>query len=135
MLDISKLRPDHSTGEVVTSFPREAYVSRDWFEREVDQVLFRQWIYAAHESEIPRPGDFITREVGDESILVTRDGNDIHALFNVCRHRGARLCQQARGNTRRLVCPYHRWTYGLDGQLIVAPAMPDTFEPAHYPLL
>ena len=65
---------------------------------------------------------------------MTRDGSGIRAMFNVCRHRGARVCQQSKGSARRLVCPYHRWTYGLDGQLIAAPAMPPTFEPARYPL-
>jgi glycine betaine catabolism A len=135
MLDIPRPSPTQSTDEVVTGFPREYYVSHDLFGRELDRVICRQWLYAGHESEIPHSGDFLTREVGDESILVTRDGSDIHALFNVCRHRGARVCQQPRGNTRRLVCPYHRWTYGLDGQLMVAPAMPATFEPARYPLV
>jgi glycine betaine catabolism A len=135
MLDVSKVPPLEPSCEVTMGFPREYYISRDWFDREMDQVICRQWLYAAHESEIPHSGDFVTREIGDESILVTRDRNDIHALFNVCRHRGARVCQQSRGNARRLVCPYHRWTYGLDGQLIGAPAMPATFEPARYPLV
>ncbi len=134
MAGIPKLSPLSETGEAVTSFSREYYVSTEWFEREMDRVLSRQWIYAGHESEIPAIGDFFLREVGDESIVVTRDGDGLHALFNVCRHRGARLCQQARGNTRRLVCPYHRWTYALDGQLLGAPAMPDTFEAAGFPL-
>jgi len=134
MAEIPKLQPLSETGEAVTSFPREYYVSREWFEREREQVFSRHWLYAGHESEIPYTGDFFLREVADESIVVTRDGNGLHALFNVCRHRGARLCQQTRGNTRRLVCPYHRWTYALDGQLLGAPAMPGAFEPAGFPL-
>ena len=134
MPDESNFRTLPGVGEAMTSFPREYYVSRDWFERETDQILFRQWLYAGHESEIPHSGDFITREVGEESILVTREESDIHAVFNVCRHRGARLCLKSKGNTRRLVCPYHRWTYSLNGQLIAAPAMPPAFEPARYPL-
>jgi len=124
----------NARGQVITSFPREYYVSHDWFEREMDQVFSRQWLYAGHASEIAHTGDFITRELGGESIIVMRDGSDFHALFNVCRHRGARVCQESRGNARRLVCPYHRWTYGLDGQLMAAPAMPATFDPAGYPL-
>lgn len=134
MLGTSNLRPSPRTGEIFTSFPREYYVSADWFDRERELIFSRQWLYAGHESEIPHTGDFVTREVGDESVLVTRDGENIHALFNVCRHRGARVCQQSSGHARHLVCPYHRWTYGLDGQLIAAPAMPDTFESARYPL-
>ena len=134
MLDTSKLRPSRHTGEVFTGFPREYYLSAEWFAREMELIFSRQWLYAGHESEIRHTGDFMTREVGDESILVTRDGDKIHALFNVCRHRGARVCLQSNGNARHLVCPYHRWTYDLNGQLIAAPAMPDTFEPARYPL-
>lgn len=134
MRDSVKLSPVRPAGEVISGFPREYYISRDWFDREIDQVICQQWIYACHESEVAHSGDFIVREIGDESVLVTRDGNNIHALFNVCRHRGARVCQQARGNTRRLVCPYHHWTYGLDGQLLVAPSMPATFDSARYPL-
>jgi len=134
MLDLSKLRPVGHAGDFLTSFPREYYVSAERFEREMELIFSRQWLYAGHESEIPNTGDFITREVGDESILVTRDGHNIHALFNVCRHRGARVCQQSDGNLRRFVCPYHRWTYDLDGRLIAAPAMPDTFESERYPL-
>ncbi|MCI0537042.1 MAG: aromatic ring-hydroxylating dioxygenase subunit alpha [Verrucomicrobiales bacterium] len=134
MLDLSKTRPIRHTGDVFTSFPREYYLSAEWFEREMELIFSRQWLYAEHESEVRHTGDFITREVGDESILVTRDGADLHALFNVCRHRGAGVCQESHGNARRFVCPYHRWTYNLDGRLIAAPAMPDTFEPARYSL-
>ncbi len=129
MPDMSNLRPVPHTGEVFTSFPREYYLSADWFRREMELIFYRHWLYAGHESEIRRTGDFMERVVGDESILVTRHGDDIHALFNVCRHRGARVCQQSNGNARHLVCPYHRWTCGLNGRLIAAPAMPDTFQP------
>jgi Rieske 2Fe-2S family protein len=131
---MSKLRPFPRTGEMFTSFPREYYFSPEWFAREMELIFSRQWLYAGHESEIRHRGDFMVREVGDESILVTRGGDKIHALFNVCRHRGARVCQQSSGNARHFVCPYHRWTYDLDGRLIAATSMPTTFEPASYPL-
>jgi Rieske 2Fe-2S family protein len=133
MLDLSKLQPLPHTDTVFTSFPREYYLSPDWFDREMELIFSRHWLYAGHESELRHTGDFITREVGDESIVVTRDENTIHALFNVCRHRGALVCQ-SNGSARHLVCPYHRWTYCLDGRLIAAPGMPDTFDPAQYPL-
>jgi glycine betaine catabolism A len=118
-----------------TSFPRDYYLSPEWFEREMDRLFSRQWLYAGHVSEIPRTGDFLVREVGDESIIVVRDGDKINALLNVCRHRGSVLCQEASGHASRFVCPYHRWTYGLDGRLLVAPAMPGSFDCASYPLL
>jgi len=122
-------------GDSFTTLPRESYFSPEWFEREQELIFSRQWLYAGHESEIREAGDFVTREVGDESVIVMRDeSGEIHALFNVCRHRGARICPESSGSAKRLVCPYHRWTYGLDGRLLGAPAMPDTFERTKYPL-
>ena len=135
MNDWSSVRPLLRTGEVFTSFPREYYLSPEWFEREMSLLFSRHWLYAGHESEIPCVGDFMIREVGDESVLITRgEDRQLNAMFNVCRHRGARLCQELQGNAPRFVCPYHRWTYDLDGRLITAPAMPDTFEVDRYPL-
>ncbi len=120
---------------VFTSFPRDYYLSSEWFEHEMDRLFSRQWLYAGHVSEIPRTGDFLVREVGDESIIVVRDGDKINALFNVCRHRGSVLCLEASGHASRFVCPYHRWTYALDGRLLAAPAMSGNFDCASYPLL
>ena len=81
-------------------------------------------------------GDYFTRALGDESVIVTRDGSgDIHALFNVCRHRGTRLCEQPEGHfADRIQCPYHDWTYDLDGRLLAAPHMAPEFRKDDYPL-
>ena len=69
---------------------------------------------------MPRPGDFFTYTVGTESIIVLRDrSGEIRAFHNVCRHRGSRICKTEQGNAHRLVCPYHRWTYELDGSLVL----------------
>lgn len=132
MLD---LPPPLNTPDVFISFPRDYYLSSEWFDHEMDQLFSRQWLYAGHISQIPRTGDFLIREVGDESIIVVRDGDRINAFFNVCRHRGSVLCLEASGHASRFVCPYHRWTYSLDGRLLAAPAMPGTFICASYPLL
>jgi glycine betaine catabolism A len=121
--------------DVFTSFPRDSYLSSEWFQQEIDRVFSRQWLYAGHVSEIPRTGDFLIREVGDESIIVVRDGHEVNAFVNVCRHRGSLICLEASGHVNRFVCPYHRWTYALDGRLLAAPAMPDDFQCASYPLL
>ena len=81
-------------------------------------MLFKSWIYAAHVSEIPKPGDFVLFEIGEESVIIVRDNqNEIHALLNICRHRGARLCEEKSGNRTTFVCPYHCWTYNKDGSL------------------
>ena len=71
-------------------------------------------------SRCARPGDFFTYKVGSESIIVVRDrAGEIRAFHNVCRHRGSRICKTEQGNAHRLVCPYHRWTYELDGSLVL----------------
>jgi len=97
---------------------RYFYRSQHVYETELSAIFFKSWIYAAHISEIPEPGDFTLFEMGEESFIITRDkAGDIHALINVCRHRGARVCEALRGNSKTFVCPYHAWTYNLDGSL------------------
>src|SRR4029079_6053014 len=84
----------------------------------------------------PNPGDYLTRTVGDETVIITRDnGGAIHALFNVCRHRGTRLCEPGEGHfVERIQCPYHNWTYDLEGRLLAAPHMAPGFRKDDYPL-
>jgi glycine betaine monooxygenase A len=109
-----------------TTLPREYYVSDEVFEREVERIFFRQWLYAGHLSQLPNRGDFRRHEIAGESVVLVRgDGDTVHGFFNVCRHRGYALCEQAAGNARRWVCPYHRWTYDLDGSLLAAPSLRD----------
>ncbi|QTH23556.1 aromatic ring-hydroxylating dioxygenase subunit alpha [Rhizorhabdus wittichii] len=107
----------------------EFYVDAGIFAAEMRDVLGRQWLYADHVSRIPRPGDYFLFEVGGESIIVVRrkDGT-IGAYFNVCRHRGSRICLDRQGSLSSFVCPYHAWTYDLDGALRGAAHMPDDFE-------
>jgi Rieske 2Fe-2S family protein len=83
-----------------------------------------------------KPGDFLVREVAGESIIITRDNEQkLRAFFNVCRHRGTRICPQAEGRfAGRIQCGYHGWTYGLDGRLIGAPHMEEGFAREEYPL-
>jgi Rieske 2Fe-2S family protein len=116
-----------------------SYVDPAVFERERALIFERMWFCALRAAEIPRPGMFRTVRVGGESVLITRtaDGS-VKAFFNVCSHRGARLCADdpdaVAGSTgggevkRFLRCPYHAWTYDLDGALVAAPnlvKMPD----------
>ncbi len=109
-----------------TTLPREYYVSDEVFEREVDRIFFRQWLYAGHMSELPNQGDYKRFHVAGETVVLVRgEGDTVHGFFNVCRHRGYAFCEQETGNARRFVCPYHRWTYNLDGSLAAAPAMRD----------
>lgn len=121
-----------------TGLPRERYVDDAWFEREMADVTARQWLYFGHVSQLPEPGDLLARELGGESIVASRDGDGVvHAFFNVCRHRGYRICDHGQSRAKQIVCPYHRWSFGLDGALTGAPTMRDgdDFEFADYPLL
>ncbi|WP_033291774.1 aromatic ring-hydroxylating oxygenase subunit alpha [Amycolatopsis jejuensis] len=116
-------------------FTREQCTSATWFEHEMAKLFRPNWQYAGHVSEIPRPGDWITAEILTEPLVLTRDEDGgIHALFNVCRHRGALMCEPGRGSGNRLVCPYHQWSYALDGSLRVAPAMPGDLPLGQYSL-
>ena len=119
-----------------TTLPRRFYADPDFFARELERFYFNRWIFAGRADEIPDAGDYFTRALGDESVIVTRDGSgDIRALFNVCRHRGTRLCEQTEGHfAERIQCPYHNWTYDLGGRLIAAPHMPPDFCKDEYPL-
>ena len=75
-------------------------------------------------SEVPNPGDYQLFEVGEDSIIISRDEDgEIHALMNICRHRGARVCEHASGNRKTFVCPYHGWVYKTNGELKAAREM------------
>ncbi|RUL86498.1 aromatic ring-hydroxylating dioxygenase subunit alpha [Tautonia sociabilis] len=98
----------------------------------------RNWVCAGRSGELPGRGDFVVREVGEESIILVRDdAGAIRAFFNVCRHRGTRLCAEPVGKTGGTIrCPYHAWTYDLAGRLIGAPHMDEApgFRPEDWPL-
>ena len=119
-----------------TTLPRRFYADADFYRAELERFYFDRWICAGRADQIPNAGDYFTRSLGDESVIVTRDASgEIHALFNVCRHRGTRLCEQTEGRfADRIQCPYHNWTYGLDGRLLAAPHMPPDFSKDDYPL-
>ena len=119
---IETYRPNHG---MVQAF----YCDPAIFERDVERVFHRHWHCLAHESIISNPNDFELFQLGEEQIILTRgqDGT-IHALINVCRHRGAEVCTQQRGNAKVFVCPYHAWTYANDGTLRAARVMPKDFD-------
>jgi phenylpropionate dioxygenase-like ring-hydroxylating dioxygenase large terminal subunit len=101
---------------------RRAYADPDVFAFEQERIFGRLWIYVAHESQVPKPGDFVRTHFGKHEVLVTRhqDGG-VHVLHNRCPHRGARLCMVDRGNTRLFTCPYHAWAFRADGKLSAVP--------------
>ena len=105
------------------------YTDAAIYQREIERLFMQVWLYAGHVSEIPGRGDYLLFEAAGESVIIVRDDQDqVHALLNVCRHRGSRLRTEPSGCTRRLTCPYHGWTYDLDGSLLAAACMPDGFD-------
>ena len=119
------------------TLPQQYFVSDEIFRREQEQIFSKQWILVGHQSQIVRNGDYFVAEVNRESLIVIRDKNGrIHGFFNVCRHRGTRLKEDACGHASVIQCPYHAWTYGLDGRLIGAPHMDEVpgFDKADYSL-
>ena len=98
------------------------YTDPQVFDDEMERIFHRGWVFVGHASEIPRPGDYITRVVGTEPVIMVRarDG-EISVLVNRCRHRGTMVCPADRGHARTLTCPYHGWTYDLRGDLLGVP--------------
>src|SRR5207249_3221275 len=119
-----------------TTLPRRFYADPDFYGEELERFYFNRWICAGRADQIPNPGDYFTRSIGDESLIVTRDAaGSVHALFNVCRHRGTRICSDAEGHfDERIQCPYHAWNYDFGGRLLGAPHMPPDFCKDEYPL-
>lgn len=109
--------------EQAHAMPRSVYTSDAFCQREVDTIFAREWLCAGRASSLRNPGDYTTMEIAGQPIVVLRDADgELRAMSNVCRHRMSTMLE-GRGNTRSIVCPYHAWTYGLDGQLKGAPAM------------
>jgi len=117
------------TEQVATTLPARYYTNPELFQEEVERFFCQTWVCAGRSDQIPNPGDYFLREIAGESILLTRDEDrSVRAFFNVCRHRGTRICAENEGRfARRIQCGYHGWTYGLDGRLLGAPHMHEGF--------
>ena len=104
------------------------YVDQELFDYECRTWLAKQWYLVGHASEVRETGAYIVRDVLGESVIVVRDASDtLRAFFNVCRHRGSRLCHHD-GTVTLFTCPYHAWSYALDGRLKSAAALPDRID-------
>src|SRR5437016_11151984 len=131
----------NKTVEIFTSgaktLPQRYFVSPEIFAEEQKEIFSKEWLLVGHQSQIAQAGDYFVTQVAGESFIVTRDqGSVIRAFYNVCRHRGTRLKEDVCGHASAIQCPYHAWTYGLDGRLIGAPHMDEVpgFDKADYPL-
>ena len=119
------------------TLPARYYTDPQLFHLEMDRFFFSRWLCAGRSEQIPAPGDYFLANVAGESVIVTRDSaGKIRAFFNICRHRGTRICTEHQGSfSGRIQCPYHGWTYGLDGKLLGAPHMPQNeFQREEFPL-
>ena len=102
--------------------PAHIYNDDEIFALEKERVFGRSWMFLAHESEIPRPGDYVVRRVVDDSFIVSRDeSGTVRAMFNMCLHRGMQVCRAEMGNASHFRCPYHGWSYKNDGRLVGLP--------------
>lgn len=116
--------------------PGELYGRQDVFATDLEIFYNRHWIVVGVTADIPEPGDVSTLDIGKASILLVRDDDEqIRAFRNVCRHRGARLKEAGKSTVGMLVCPYHQWTYDLDGQLKHAAHMGKDFDASCHSLL
>lgn len=121
------------------SLPGNWYYDAAQYARELDAVWYRDWVCVGRLEDILHTGDFFVAGIGSQRVLVTRNAQgELRAFHNTCRHRGSALCGDARGrfHNGRIVCPYHSWTYGLDGELLATPyRLPVAdFNPDDYPL-
>jgi phenylpropionate dioxygenase-like ring-hydroxylating dioxygenase large terminal subunit len=116
--------------------PGAFYTDPAIYEMDLAVIFEREWIFVGASCEIPKPGNFMTVTIGRTPVIVLRDrGGSLRAFHNTCRHRGFKLCEASHGHAPALICPYHRWTYRLDGTLAHAKYMPDDFRPEDFPLL
>lgn len=125
--------------ELAPTLPSAAYLDEENFRRDLERIWYRNWLYVGRDGGLKDVGSYQTFAIGDQSILILRDDEgELRAFHNTCRHRGARLCQGESGKlkARALTCPYHAWTYRLDGRLLRTPntELNADFDPANYPL-
>ena len=100
------------------SLSKDRYISKDFMQSEWEGIWTKAWLFAGLESDLLEPGDFFIYDIGRESIVITRnDENEISAFYNVCQHRGNKIVTLESGSFSKVSCPYHGWTYGLDGTL------------------
>ncbi len=117
------------------TLPRELYVSTEAFAFDTQVMLKSVWLYACTVAHVKNPGDYFVFELANNSIIIIRGRDDeVRAFWNSCRHRGSKICLEQSGRAPRLMCPYHQWTYGLDGKLIAARSMAEDFDKADHGL-
>jgi len=117
------------------SLEQAFYTDPDLYQLDIEAVFHNDWVFVANGCEIPEPGDYLTLTIDKAPLIVLRDQDgQLRAFHNSCRHRGSRICENKKGHTNRLVCPYHQWTYDLKGELLATRYMADDFDAKRFPL-
>ena len=132
------VKPNQAYQQGQRTLPGRYYTSPEIYAEELERIFSRRWVSVGRSDEIVNPGDYVLRTIAGESVIVVR-GRDgaLRAFYNVCRHRGTRLCEEPRGRfSETIQCPYHAWTYTIDGQLVGAPHMNEVagFDKRNFPL-
>ncbi|WP_280994259.1 aromatic ring-hydroxylating dioxygenase subunit alpha [Ochrobactrum sp. 19YEA23] len=117
------------------SLEQKFYTDPDYYKLDLENIFYRDWLFVGHDCELPKTGSYMTVQVGAYPVVIVRDAQGgIRAFHNSCRHRGSRICSAEKGTAAKLVCPYHQWTYELDGRLLFARQVGPDFKPAEYGL-
>jgi Rieske 2Fe-2S family protein len=124
--EISTLKERIASRQPGYGLPRPFYHEELLYRTEMEYIWRGGWLFAGHSCQIPNPGDYFLYDVGEDSVIIVRDDDgQVHALFNVCRHRGSIICEAAEGHVKRFICPYHQWTYDRGGRLLLWRGMQD----------
>jgi len=131
----NKVHPDDFPP--LPELPAARYTDEAFYQLEQEHLWSKTWVLAGFANEIAKPGDFKAMEINDRPIVLVRGKDrEIRAFYNVCQHRGSTICKTANGNAKQLTCPYHGWTYDLEGNLQFVPAQHEfpALDPAQKPL-
>lgn len=129
---ISKLLARRQAGYALE---QSFYTDQDVFDADMQAIFYSNWLFAVPACDLPKTGSYVTHQVGDYSVVIVRGADNIvRAFHNSCRHRGSVICNKAKGISPKLVCPYHQWTYELDGRLLWARDMGPEFDPSKHGL-
>jgi len=117
------------------SLEQKFYTDPEYYKQDLENIFYKDWLFVGHDCELPKTGSYMTVQIGAYPVVIVRDTQGgIRAFHNSCRHRGSRICAAEKGTAAKLVCPYHQWTYELDGRLLFARQVGPDFKPAEYGL-
>lgn len=134
-MDVARVKMLLEQRRAAHSLPQELYTEPNSFDFDLSAIYGQSWLMVGLECELPKSGSYISMMIGQWPVIITRDrAGEIRAFHNSCRHRGSLICAVGSGTAPKLVCPYHRWTYDLDGTLFAANRMADDFDKSDHGL-